>query len=74
MPHDDEFKFRARAQELVSKWHHMIIGNEPKPSPPPAAKERGITIKSVVISTQTFSLNEKSMLLAVWMKFPLVNI
>ena len=65
MPHDDEFHFRSRAQALVTKWRAMVIASDPKSFPPPPAEERGLTIESVVISTQTLTLNEKSTFLTV---------
>jgi hypothetical protein len=34
IPRDEEFSFRARAKNLVEKWHQILNANKPVPESP----------------------------------------
>jgi len=60
IPGDDEFKFRARAKELVDKWHHILNANKSTSSP--SAQTNGKADKdaeAVTESTKNLDLNGK---------------
>lgn len=72
IPHDDEFKFRTRAKDLVDKWHQILNANKPlngSPTTSTAGQTNGKSDKEktkdkeedeVTKGTKNLDLNGKS--------------
>ncbi len=69
IPRDEEFNFRARAKNLVEKWHQILNANKPVPESPvettgyPNGKPNDKVPDAITHGTKNLDLNGKGLLI-----------